>query len=120
MPLSLALATLLCSVPDTNVRAFEPIAEDIADADVLDVAARVAAPDALTLELSASLHWSVVDGRRQDAWAIWATLAVRPEVWWRAPDDAAGPPTCAELPRMLSPQLRARALEALGCAEVSP
>jgi hypothetical protein len=120
MPLSLALAALLCSVPDANVRAFEPIAEDVADADALDVAARFVAPDALTLEISASLHWLAVDGRRQDGWAIWATVAVRPEVWWRAADEPVGPRTCAELPRILSPQLRARAIEALGCAEVSP
>ncbi len=117
MLMSLALAALLHSVPDAQTRTLERLTEDLVPSEVGDLTAAGMAADALTLNISASFRWLEVDGPRERSWAVWATLAVRPDVWWRDHVEVAAPRACAELPRMLSPQFRERALEALGCPE---
>lgn len=117
MPWPLALVVLLHSVPDAPVRTLERIAEEVAPSEVVDLAASDRAADALTLHISASFLWQELDGRQEQGWVVWATLAVRPEVWWHGHEEVAAPRACAALPRSLSPHLLGRALDALGCPE---
>lgn len=118
MPLPIALTALLYAAPDVPLRMLERITEEVAPAETVDLSAAVAT-DALTLDISTSVHWLEVDGRLERSWVVWATLALRPEVWWRGHDEVAPPRACAELPRMLSPHLLARAMDALGCPEAA-
>lgn len=115
---SLAVSALLSTVPDARVVALERLAED-GELDVLDLDVdRGLGRSALTFEVAASVRWVERDGQRGHDWVVWAAIAVRPEAWWGVADDTPPPPACAKLAVALSPLVRARALDALGCGEV--